>query len=76
MIHARFILYHQALCFALVACTGNAQASAKQSPCEAPALPVGSLHVVIAGHENKTCYTHYLWHMGLTNAHVFVYRRV
>ena len=23
----------------------------------------------------KTCFTHYLWDMGLTNAHVFVYRR-
>ena len=31
---------------------------------------------MIAGYESKTCFTQYLWNLGLTNAHVFVYRRV
>ena len=45
------------------------------NPCESPALPAGAIHVVIAGYKENTCFTHYLWDMGLTNAHVFVYRR-
>ena len=76
MRHPKCRLICQTICLAVVIAAGGAQASANQSPCESPALPVGSFHVVIAAHENKTCYTHYLWHMGLTNAHVFVYRRV
>ena len=44
--------------------------------CESPSLPAGSMHIVIAGYEDKNCFTHYLWDLGLTNAHVFVYRRL
>ena len=76
MPHVMLRVLLQASFSALVFFASTAQASVVQSPCESPALPVGSLHVVIAGHENRTCYTHYLWHMGLTNAHVFVYRRL
>ena len=46
------------------------------NPCESPALPAGAIHIVIAGFKENTCFTHYLWDMGLTNAHVFVYRRM
>ena len=47
-----------------------------QNPCESPSVAAGSFHVVIAGYESKTCFTQYLWDLGLTNAQVFVYRRV
>lgn len=46
------------------------------NPCESPALPAGQFHIILVGHEEKTCFTHYLWEMGATNARVFVYRRV
>ena len=46
-----------------------------RNPCESPALPAGAIHIVIAGYKEDTCFTHYLWDMGLTNAHAFVYRR-
>ena len=46
-----------------------------RNPCESPALLAGAIHIVIAGYKEDTCFTHYLWDMGLTNAHVFVYRR-
>ena len=47
-----------------------------RNPCESPSMPAGRLHVVIAGFESKLCFTHYLWDLGLSNAHVFVYRQV
>ena len=52
-------------------------APAADSPivCEEPSLPPGAFHIIIAGHEARTCFTHYLWHLGLSNAKVFVYRR-
>ena len=37
--------------------------------CESPSLPAGAIHVVIAAFEEKTCFAHYLWELGLTNAH-------
>lgn len=42
--------------------------------CQAPSLPAGAFHVVIAGFAADTCFE-YLYDLGLTNAHVFVYRR-
>ena len=47
-----------------------------RNSCQSPSLPAGAFHVVLAGYEEKNCFTNYLWNMGLTNAHVFVYRRV
>lgn len=47
-----------------------------QNPCESPSLPSGSLHIVIAGYEEKTCFTSWLWSLGLSNAHVFVFKRL
>ena len=46
------------------------------NPCESPSLPHGSLHLVVAGYEEKNCFTDWLWSLGLTNARVFVYRRL
>ena len=43
--------------------------------CETPTLPRGSIHIVIAGHASNTCFQHYVWDMGVSNANVFVYRR-
>ena len=43
--------------------------------CISPSLPHSAFHVVIAGHAENTCYQ-YVLDMGLTNALVFVYRRV
>ena len=56
-------------------CATGSSLSQETIHCESPALPLGSFHVVIAGYAEKTCFTRYLWHMGLTNAQVFVYRR-
>ena len=47
-----------------------------RNPCESPALPAGRIHVVVAGYEAKNCFTQYIWNLGLSNAHVFIYRRV
>ena len=47
-----------------------------KNACESPSLPSGQFHVVIVAHEQKNCFTNYLWDLGVTNAHVFVYRRV
>lgn len=44
--------------------------------CESPALPADQFHIIIVGYEEKTCFAHYLWDMGTTNARIFVYRRV
>lgn len=44
--------------------------------CESPSLPAGKFHVVIAAYEGKNCFSHYLWELGVSNANVFVYRRV
>ena len=46
------------------------------NPCESPSLPAGAFHIIIAGYERKNCFTSALWDLGLTNARVFVYRRV
>ena len=46
------------------------------NPCESPSLPSGSLHIVIAGYEEKNCFTNWLWSLGLSNAHVFLFRRL
>ncbi len=43
--------------------------------CETPTLPTGAFHIVIAGYAAKTCFKHYIWGLGLSNAEVFVYRR-
>ena len=44
--------------------------------CESPSLPAGTFHVVIAAYEGKSCFSHYLWELGVSNAKVFVYRRL
>ncbi|KAK9812089.1 hypothetical protein WJX73_005368 [Symbiochloris irregularis] len=43
--------------------------------CETPSLPSGRFHILIQAHKPKTCVTHWLYELGVTNAHVFVYRR-
>ena len=43
--------------------------------CETPTLPRNTFHIVIAGYAAKTCFAHYLWDLGLSNADVFIYRR-
>lgn len=45
------------------------------SVCETPSLSRNSFHIVIAGYDSETCVNHYIWHLGATNADVFVYRR-
>ena len=35
-----------------------------------PSLPSGHLHVVLAGYLEKTCWRHWLFDLGLTNAEV------
>ena len=44
--------------------------------CETPTLPRKSFHIVVAGYSARTCFRHYLWDLGLSNADVFIYRRV
>ena len=44
--------------------------------CLQPALPRGAFHVVVAGFELHTPHKNWLWALGLTNADVFIYRRV
>lgn len=43
--------------------------------CLSPSLASGQLHVVIASWSTTTCFD-YVYDLGLTNAYVFVYRRV
>ena len=38
--------------------------------CMEPSLPSGHLHVVVAGYLEKTCWSHWLFDLGLTNAEV------
>ena len=55
-----------------------------KSYCEAPSLPRGSFHIVVAGYKYQEQETgigfetnvNYLWDLGLTNADIFWYRRV
>ena len=35
-----------------------------------PSLPCGHLHIVVAGYLEKTCWSHWLFDLGLTNAEV------
>ena len=35
-----------------------------------PSLPFGQLHIVVAGYQEKTCWSHWLFDLGLTNAEV------
>ena len=60
---------------AVLSCAAAPFDMSLRNPCESPALPAGAIHIVIAGYKEDTCFTHYLWDMGLTNAHAFVYRR-
>ena len=49
----------------------------RQDPyCEVPTLPRNMFHIVISGFAAKTCFGHYLWDLGISNADVFIYRRV
>lgn len=47
-----------------------------RNPCETPSLPAGAIHIVIAAYEEHNCFSNSLWDLGLTNANVYVYRRV
>ena len=38
--------------------------------CMEPSLPSGHLHIVVAGYLEKTCWSHWLFDLGLTNAEV------
>ena len=60
----------------LLGCAQNVRAFRVANDCESPSLPTGSFHVVIAAYESRNCFSHYLWELGVTNAHVFVYRRI
>ena len=68
--------------FVLVVCIGLLFGLAQEgrafrliNACESPSLSTGSFHVVIAAYESRNCFSQYLWELGVSNAHVFVYRR-
>ncbi|GIL54821.1 hypothetical protein Vafri_10504 [Volvox africanus] len=45
--------------------------------CESPALPVGSLHVVVSTfNADPEQLLPWLWHLGLTNAAIYIYYRI
>ena len=65
-------------CLALLVTISAAAAAERKlrNSCESPSLPAGTAHIVIAGFDASTCFTHWLWDLGLTNALVLVYRHV
>ena len=38
--------------------------------CLEPSLPSGQLHIIVAGYQETTCWSHWLFDLGLTNAEV------
>ena len=38
--------------------------------CMEPSLPSGQLHIIVAGYQETTCWSHWLFDLGLTNAEV------
>ena len=39
-------------------------------------MPPGRLHIIVAGHQEKTCWSHWLFDLGLTNAEVHISQEV